>query len=795
MTAPARGDRITVTGPLGQRDTTGTGSTGYRVLVTDPASISIAVPPAPTPTPAPSATPTAEPPSARAVWHPDARADPDSAPSPTPTPAATPSPTPTPAATPTPAPTPSTTPAPTASPSPVPTPTPSPITIATARLAGSGGRVLVEGIVTAEAGTLGLPSQVAIQDATGAIVVRLPDGVVRPRRGNLMRVAGRLADPYGQLEVRPATADVTVRGTGTLPDPVPVSAATLGEGVEARLVVMEGTLASPITREAGGDLVLRLEDRAGVPFRARAGHASGIRQTLARPGARLRLVGVVGQRASRKGALDGYRTWLRDPADAVVLAMPNPSSSPTPAPSPPAAGGPGAVVVPIAVALRAREGDVRVEGVVTTPATLLDGTGRRVIVQDRTGAVEILAPVGATVPAPGARVRIDGELGTAYGAPRIRAATVTVLGTAPLPAPRDLRRAPGPADEGELVRVTGRVTDLRRLGDRWRAEVRTRDVVVVVAGLAGSGIPSASMPEGSAVVVVGVVRRPHPAATDRRFAVAPRGPADVRGDPRSPGGPGATPGSDALPGGAAAGGTAGPRASAGSEASSATPGAGAIDVDLAVLPAAGTLVRVGGLVVAIDGDRVLVDDGTATAAIRLAGEAAELVDLIETGDAVGAVGRVATGPEGLLVEVDHAADLVRLGDLGETLPLDVVPSEANDVTWGASAGEDASAEPAGLVSAAIGGSGPPSGLQSPTPGFGPGGGAVPLAAFAGMSLALAGAWVAIVAARRRRSRRALAQPDRGPPRLPLVGSPGPAPWRHGRPCSNGFGSGALTERE
>ncbi len=618
-------------------------------------------------------------------------------------------------------------------------------------MAGSGARVLVEGFVTAEAGTLGLPSQVAIQDTTGAIVVRLPDGAPHPRRGNLLRVAGRLADPYGQLEVRPATADVTIRGSGTLPDPLPVSAATLGEGVEARLIVMEGTLTAPITREASGDLVLRLEDGAGVPFRARASRASGIQPSCARRGARLRLVGVVGQRASRKGALDGYRTWLRDPADAVVLAVPGPSASPTAVPTPPAAGASGAAAVSIAVALRKQEGDVRVEGVVTTPATLLDGTGRRVIVQDRTGAVEVLAPVGATVPAPGARVRIDGELGTAYGAPRIRASILTLLGTVPLPAPRDLRRAPGPADEGELVRVTGRVTDLRRLGDRWRAEVRAGALVVVVAGLAGAGIPAATMDEGSAVAVVGVVRRPHPAATDRRFAVAPRTPADVRTGPRDAGGPGATPGSGALPSGTAPGGIVGPRASTGA------PGVGAIDVDLASMPAAGTLVRVGGLVVAIDGDQVLVDDGTATAAIRLAGEAAELVDLLEPGDAVGAVGRVAAGPQGLFVEVDHAADLVRLGDLGEALPLETVPQDPNRDTPATGADGDPSAEPASLVAAAIGSPGPPTGSRSPTAGSSPGEGAIPLALFAAMSLALAGAWAAAVVARRQRSRRVLAR--------------------------------------
>ena len=70
----------------------------------------------------------------------------------------------------------------------------------------------------------------------------------------------------------------------------------------------------------------------------------------------------------------------------------------------------------------------------------------------------------------------------------------------------------------------------------------------------------------------------------------------------------------------------------------------AIDADLATLAGlVGAQVRVGGIVVALDGDRVLVDDGTATGGIQLAGDAAALLPLLEPGDAVSAVGRVAVG--------------------------------------------------------------------------------------------------------------------------------------------------------
>ena len=385
---------------------------------------------------------------------------------------------------------------------------------------------------------------------------------------------------------------------------------------------------------------------------------------------------------------------------------------------------------------------MRVEGVVTTPASLLDASARRLILQDATAAVEVLLPVGQAAPRPGARLLVEGEIGTAYGAPRIRAATVRVLGTGKIPAPRDLPREPGSADEGELVRIAGTVADLTRLGDRWRAEVRTTGTTIVVAGLAGAGIPAATVAEGSRITVVGVVRRPHPAATDRRFAVVPRGPGDVRvsaaapaaGAPRVGGRATSRPG--ALSGG-----------SGQSSSSAASTDGAAIDADLATLTGlGGARVRVGGLVVAVDGDVLLVDDGTATGGLRLTGEAAALLPLLEAGNAVSAVGRVALTATRALVQVDDPAGLVRLGDLGEALPLD--PGRPG-VTAAGGAGLAAlhvrSADPASLPGVETS---PPPGAAEPDGG--------PLLAGVGLTLVASGAWASLAALRRRRDRRRLA---------------------------------------
>ena len=596
----------------------------------------------------------------------------------------------------------------------------------------------VEGIVSAEAGRIGLPQQIAIQDATGGLVVKLPDGAPRPARGARVRVTGKLVDPYGQLELRPGTAgDVVVEGIGALPDPLPGSAASLGEATEARLVVLEGTLEAPPARETSGDLVLRLLDDAGVPFRARATKASGLEPTLARPGSRLRLTGIVGQRASRKGALDGYRLWIRDAADLVVVAGPRPGASPG-ASSPSPTATPGPAVRSIAAVLRLADGPVRIEAVVTIAATLLDASARRLIVQDASGAVELLLPVGQAAPRPGTRLQVDGEIGTAYGAPRVRVASLRVMGAAAVPEPRPLPREPGSGDEGELVRITGHVVDLQRLGDRWRAEVRTQGATIVVAGLAGAGIPAATMSEGTAVAVIGVVRRPHPAASDRRFAVVPRGPADVR--------------SSGTAAGNAAAGTAGGSASvhaAGWAAAtmSATP-AGApadqvVDADLAALPGmAGSRVRVGGLVVATAGDRVSIDDGTATGSLQLAGVAADLLPLLEPGDAVGAVGLVTAASGGPVVRVDDPAGLIRLGDLGEALPLDqTAPLLVGAVTGPTS--------PAAVQPAPTGHVGPLDAAPATT---GTATGSGPIMAGVGLALVASSGWACVVALRRQRDR-------------------------------------------
>jgi hypothetical protein len=630
------GTTVTAIGPVGQRDSSGTGLSGYRIHVTEPGDFGILPPPTPTPTitPEPTATATPTPSPTVGPW-------PTAAPSQAPGPTQSPSPTRTPA--------PSTAPSPSASPGPTPPPT---LTIVEARGAPVGTVVTVTGAVSAEAGRIGLPPLLAIADSSGGIVVRLPDGATPPARGTVVVVRGPLADPYGQLELRPASSGFSATGHGSLPNPARLTAADLGEVTEGRLAELTGTVASSPTKGTSGDITVSLTDTAGRAFKILCDASSGIDAATFVKGRSYRLTGIVGQRASRKGALDGYRLYVRDADDVVALA----------ADSGPGAS-PGTAAVSIATALAYADGTAAtVEGTVTAPATLLDSTGRRIVVQDATGAIEVLLPSGSESPAVGARLRVTGVTGHAYSAPRMTASNVASLGKGSAVTPVALVRAPGERDEWQLVRISGTVEKVERLGDRWRAEiVLANGGRAPVHGQAGAGIPSTAIVVGRQVTVTGIVRRPYPTATDRRFAVLPRDGHDLALGPAANGSGAASGGGN----GVAAGqdGAAGPSPSP--LGVDITP-----DTDLAVLADhVGERVRVGGLIARLTDDGFDLDDGTALAQVVLRGSMADLLPHLRAGEAVAATGVVELHRGAAIVVVDDEGALFRVGSLGQALPI------------------------------------------------------------------------------------------------------------------------------
>jgi hypothetical protein len=621
------GSLVELRGPVGQRDSSGTGIGGYRVHVTEPLDFTL-VEPVPTPTPEP-------------------------------TPGVTPSPTPGMSAAPTPTVAPS--PAPSASPS-----SPASMTsIAAARGRSIGSRVTVAGVVTAPDGRLGTPPLIAIQDDSAGIAVRLPDGVARPSVGARVVASGSLRDPYGQLEVRPDAAGIVIGPSEPVPAPRLVGGSALGEATEGRLVMLDGVVDGRPQRSATGDVSITVRATDGTLVRVGADSSSRVDRDAVVDGTGYRLTGVVGQRASAKGRLDGYRLWLRSPSDIATVAGAG-VTPPSAGASPRAAGAAsGSAVLPIARALLVREGGVRIEAIVTAGAALLDATGRRIVVEDATAAIEVLLPDGAAAPPSGARLSVTGTIGRAYGAPRLRASLVAPLGTGGARPPLDLRSAPGPAHEWRLVRLSGTIVDVTRMGTRWRAELEVAGSRVPVTGQTGAAIPATAVEEGRRATVVGIVRRPYPSASDRRFSVLPRSPADVSIGP-----------ADQAGGGRVAG-APGPE---GPDGRGPDAMAGPLDADLADLEAhVGQVVRVGGLVVELESDGFRLDDGTALGRVVLEGDAADYLPLIEPGDALNATGRVERRDDALVVRVTEPSGVARVGELpaaASSAPSPVAPATA-----------------------------------------------------------------------------------------------------------------------
>ena len=716
---PGTGDQVAVVGPLGQRDSTSTGVAGYRVHSTLAGELTVLPAPTPSPTFEPSPTPPPEPTVAPS-------SSPDASPSPGPT--STP------------------TPAPTTTSAPTPSPAPAAITVAAARAETPGRPVLVRGVVVAEAGRLGTPALFAIGDETGGIVARLADGQVAPARGTLVELRGTIADPYGQTEVRLGTGGLAVLGFGTQPTATPIDAGAAGELTEGRLVAIPGVITTSASKATSGDIALTITGTDGATLRVVADRSAGLDPATLRKGTAVAFTGIVGQRATRKGAFDGYRIWLRDRADVVIVpsATASPSSRPTASPSP--ASPP---VVTIAVA-RVREGrSVTVEGVLTIDATLLDASGRRLVVEDATGAIELYLRAPDPALQAGRRVRVTGTIGRAWGAPRLRAEAILVLGTR-TPTAHALSVAPGAATEWRLVRVRGTIEDVHRSGDRWQAELRVGAIRIPVTGLAGSGIEAAAVIVGRTATVTGIVKRPHPTATDRRFSILPRRESDLVLGPAvsvSPGPSGST-----RPSGNAAGGAAG-----------GTPGGtGAsvvADADLVDLPGlVGRQVRVGGLVTAVEDGGLRLDDGTATARIVLVGTAADLLSMLRPGDALNATGTVETGEETALVVADREG-VVLVGELGASEPVDPAGTAAGDGQGGSSAIVTRMAAAAALAATGRGAG----------PGAGPG---AALAAIGTLALVVVMGAVALLA-HRGRSRRL--QRARLVARLDAIAGPGVPP--------------------
>ncbi len=308
-----RGVGLTLIGVAGQRDSSGSGTSGFRVQPRDAADI-VAVEPATTPSPSP--TPTAQPTA-------------------TATAAATQTPTASETATP---------------PHPPRRQASRSSRIGEARAAAVGTHLRIRGVVTAQSGLLEAGSAV-VQDSTGAILVRLGSKAGSLSLGQFVELEGTRATKAGMLSLRVTKPALRL---GTLADPTPIRRATgaLGEAEEAIVVIARGKVSTAVSRPRSGAVSFSIDDGSG-PIRVTISPRASIATGAIKRGAWLELRGVLGQETTSKEPLKGYRLWPRMRADLHLIAAPvagggatTPCCAPSSPSATPAGTGQGHAVLP-----------------------------------------------------------------------------------------------------------------------------------------------------------------------------------------------------------------------------------------------------------------------------------------------------------------------------------------------------------------------------------------------------------------------------------------------------------------
>ena len=494
------------------------------LAVADPQNSTAAPTPGATASPTPTSTP-----SASATQTPD--------PVPSPTPGNAP-PSPTPAITGTPVPTAAVTP----SPSPTVAPPPAPISISAARALPDGSTVRISGVALTGSGFS--EGGGYLDDGSAGIAVLMGDGAFD--RASQLTISGTLDDRYAQRTLRSSATGLAVGSPGLEPAPLVVATGAVGEPTEGRLVSVSGLIQGASSALSGG-LAFDLDDGSGA-VRIFVGTLTGIGTDAWTRGARLTLVGVVGQRDSSGTGLSAYRVQPRDPADILALA-PSPTPFPSPiatpaatatptvrpsprpsvAPSPTSAGG---AAVSIAAARSAATGArLRIVGTVTIGSGLLEAGSA--VVQDRSAGILIRLGGDAGVLRRGERVELSGTRSTKSGMLTLRVTEAPVR-RSPLAEPAPLSLRTGSAGEGQealLVKVRGAIATAPRRSSAGSLSFDLDDGsgpvrIFVLPGVAAQvALPG----RGAWVEVVGVVGQETTGALPHSgYRVWPRASGDLR---------------------------------------------------------------------------------------------------------------------------------------------------------------------------------------------------------------------------------------------------------------------------
>ena len=255
------GVQIRIRGVVGQRDSSGSGTGGYRIMPRDQADLLAEGTPTPTPSSSASASPSAS-----------ASASPPAQPL---------------------------------------------LTVAQARAAGKNDRVRVRGVVTLPTGLMD-PGSAALQDGTGAIFLRPSDEAGSLSIGQQVELVGTRSSWTGMESIR-ISEPPTVIASGPLPEPAERATGEVGEAEEALLIRVQGAVTSGPRRTSAQNVIFDLDDGSG-PLRVYVSPRSAISISGIAPGAQLVITGVLLQETTGQQPLRGYRLWPRSASDVTVTA-------------------------------------------------------------------------------------------------------------------------------------------------------------------------------------------------------------------------------------------------------------------------------------------------------------------------------------------------------------------------------------------------------------------------------------------------------------------------------------------
>jgi hypothetical protein len=193
------------------------------------------------------------------------------------------------------------------------------ITIAAARALAKNAAARVRGTVTMPPGIVD-PTTAVIQDATGAIVLRIGEEVGSLSRGEVVTVDGVRSTKGGMETLRISVAP-TRAGHATEPPPRELRTGSAGEDAEAQLVVVRGALVAAARRSSSGTISFELDDGSGALRVSIGASVAADRESLA-AGTWLQVTGILGQETTGAQPLRGYRIWPRAAVDLRVLATP-----------------------------------------------------------------------------------------------------------------------------------------------------------------------------------------------------------------------------------------------------------------------------------------------------------------------------------------------------------------------------------------------------------------------------------------------------------------------------------------